>query len=94
MRDSRANPELALEGILMTMFDARTRLAEDVVREVSGALAGWAEEAVAAGIARDRILIDPGLGFGKRHEDNLDLVRGLGALAELGLLAGSGGSDR
>ncbi len=34
LRESRANPELGVEGIVMTMFDARTRLASDVVREV------------------------------------------------------------
>lgn len=34
VRDSGANPGLALEGILMTMFDARTNLSQQVVREV------------------------------------------------------------
>lgn len=34
LRDNGANPKLALEGILMTMFDGRTRLAQDVVNEV------------------------------------------------------------
>ena len=34
LRDNGANPQLALEGILMTMFDGRTRLAQDVVGEV------------------------------------------------------------
>jgi len=35
LRDGGANPELRLEGILMTMFDARTNLAADVVKEVN-----------------------------------------------------------
>ena len=34
LRDNGVNPEIHVEGILMTMFDARTNLAEDVVREV------------------------------------------------------------
>ena len=34
LRESRANPELGVEGIVMTMFDGRTRLATDVVAEV------------------------------------------------------------
>ncbi len=34
LRESRANPELYIEGILLTMYDGRTRLATDVVNEV------------------------------------------------------------
>jgi chromosome partitioning protein len=34
LRESRANPELGVEGIVMTMFDARTRLSTEVVNEV------------------------------------------------------------
>jgi chromosome partitioning protein len=34
LRDGRANPDIEIEGIVMTMFDARTRLANDVVKEV------------------------------------------------------------
>jgi len=53
---------------------------EDVVREVRG----WLEERyrsfVHAGIAPQRIVLDPGIGFGKRYADNLDLLRGLDAL--------------
>ena len=36
LRDNGSNPALSLEGILMTMFDGRTRLAQDVVAEVRG----------------------------------------------------------
>jgi dihydropteroate synthase len=43
------------------------------------------EGAVAAGIARERLLIDPGIGFGKTGEHNLELVRCLGMLCCLGL---------
>jgi chromosome partitioning protein len=34
LREGRANPNIEIEGIVMTMFDARTRLASDVVDEV------------------------------------------------------------
>ncbi len=40
--------------------------------------------ALAAGIAGERILVDPGIGFGKRLEDNLELHRNLGRLRVLG----------
>jgi len=62
----------------------------DVVGEVKRYLAERADAAVAAGIARDRIVVDPGFGFGKTAEHNRALLAGLGALAELGypVLAG------
>jgi len=43
------------------------------------------EAAVRAGIPRERLLVDPGIGFGKRLEDNLALHRCLGELRNLGL---------
>ena len=58
---------------------------DDVVAEVREFLAGRIEAAAAAGVARGRIIVDPGIGFGKRLEHNLALlVGGVGALLELG----------
>ena len=57
---------------------------EDVVAEVKAYLAERAAAAEAAGIGRDRIVLDPGFGFGKTVAHNLALLRGLPALAELG----------
>jgi len=57
----------------------------DVVAEVSGYLARAVARAQAAGIERARVLIDPGLGFGKTVAHNLQLLRGLARLAALGL---------
>jgi len=56
----------------------------DVVEDVRGFLARRAAAAMDAGIARDSIVIDPGLGFGKSVEQNLALIRGTGRLSELG----------
>ncbi|HKS54288.1 MAG TPA: dihydropteroate synthase [Steroidobacteraceae bacterium] len=56
----------------------------DVVAEVCDFLRERAEACRAAGIANDRLLIDPGIGFGKRLEHNLALLAGLPALIELG----------
>ena len=63
---------------------------DDVVREVGAFLRGRVEAALAAGIARERLLIDPGFGFGKTLEHNLALLRGLGSFSDLGvpILAG------
>jgi len=57
----------------------------DVVAEVSAALEALVARAVAAGIDRSQISIDPGIGFGKTREQNLELLDRLDALAALGL---------
>ena len=57
----------------------------DVVAEVVAFLAERVEALVARGVARERLLIDPGFGFGKTHEHNLALLRGLRALDALRL---------
>jgi dihydropteroate synthase len=56
---------------------------EDVLREVKSFLEERINEAQAAGIKRERIIIDPGIGFGKRLEDNLALINKLHILGEL-----------
>lgn len=56
----------------------------DVVAEVAGHLEQRVAAARAAGIAADRIAIDPGIGFGKTVEHNLQLVAGLGKFAAMG----------
>ena len=60
-------------------------LYENVVLEVRDYLAGRIEAALKAGIARERIVIDPGFGFGKTQEHNLELVRHLSQLTKLGV---------
>jgi dihydropteroate synthase len=57
----------------------------DVLAEVSDELARGVAEAEAAGIGRERITIDPGLGFAKNAEQSLAILRGLPFLAALGL---------
>lgn len=58
---------------------------DDVVAEVRDFLAVRIAAAEAAGIARDRIVIDPGFGFGKRFEHNIALFRGMERIKSLGL---------
>ena len=58
---------------------------EDVVAEVSAFLRERIAAAEAAGIARERIAVDPGFGFGKTLAHNLELLRGLDRLRELGV---------
>jgi len=56
----------------------------DVVAEVCAYLAGALERAEAAGVPRGRVAVDPGIGFGKTAEHNLELLRALSRFRELG----------
>jgi dihydropteroate synthase len=56
----------------------------DVVREVRDFLAAQLYEAMDGGIAAERVILDPGIGFGKTLGHNLQLLRGLPVLAALG----------
>lgn len=81
--------ELGCEMVLMHMKgEPRTMQAapgyEDVITEVRDHLAARAEAAMAAGVARARIWLDPGIGFGKSLEHNLALTARLEALTALG----------
>lgn len=50
---------------------------DDVVEDVLDFLKERADRALAAGIAKDRIMIDPGIGFGKTYEQNMELIRNI-----------------
>jgi dihydropteroate synthase len=62
----------------------------DAVLTVKRDLRQWAETATLAGIKRDRVVLDPGFGFGKRFEENYPLLAHFGDLQQTGfpLLAG------
>jgi dihydropteroate synthase len=91
----RGDPELAelcaerrCEVVLMHMLgDPRTMqddpAYDDVVDDVRAFLVERIETATAAGIDEERVWVDPGIGFGKKVEHNLDLIRRLGELREL-----------
>jgi dihydropteroate synthase len=54
---------------------------EDVLSEVTNSLRESVEEAVRRGVARGSIAVDPGIGFGKSHEQNVELLARLDAFA-------------
>jgi dihydropteroate synthase len=64
---------------------------EDVIEEVRTFLLERAAAALAAGIPRDRVILDPGFGFGKKLEHNLALLGHLDRICQLGytVLAGT-----
>jgi len=92
----RGDPEMAAVCadrdagvVLMHMLgDPRTMQEDpryaDVVAEVKGFLASRLEAAMAAGIAEERIWLDPGIGFGKTAAHNMELLRRLSELRDLG----------
>ncbi|MBA3428308.1 MAG: dihydropteroate synthase [Actinobacteria bacterium] len=68
--------------------EPRTMQREPRYDDVAGEVASFLEErlrfAVAVGVAEERICLDPGIGFGKTTEQNLELVRRLDVLVALG----------
>jgi dihydropteroate synthase len=92
----RADPDLAglcaerrCEVVLMHMLGVPRTMQEnptydDVVDDVKAFLAERIEFAMGEGIAEERIWVDAGIGFGKTVEHNLELLRRLGELRELG----------
>lgn len=57
---------------------------KDVVAEVSGFLKCQAEMARKAGVAKERILVDPGIGFGKTVDHNVELIGSINKLKKIG----------
>jgi dihydropteroate synthase len=58
--------------------------ARDVIRDVTAGLRCSVELALKAGVASDQIVVDPGIGFGKSHEQNCEIMQRLSEIAALG----------
>ncbi len=71
-----------MQGTPQTMQDNPSY--EDVVGEIEQYLVQRREFCLRAGIRQDRICLDPGIGFGKTHEHNLELLRATRRFASLG----------
>jgi dihydropteroate synthase len=99
LADPAMGEAVAPAGCAVVLMHSRGELAtmqrgirfDDVVAEVRDELAAIARRAVRAGVEGDRIVLDPGLGFGKRGEQNRELLRRLPELVALGypLLVGA-----
>ena len=94
LRDDPAMARLAAETgavvVLMHMKGSpetmqRNPTYEDVVDEIKHFLAERIEYATTAGISRRRIVIDPGIGFGKTTDHNLEILRRVGEFRSLGV---------
>jgi dihydropteroate synthase len=88
-RMARVVAEAGVPWVLMhRRGDSRDMYAEasydDVVADVRQELCARVDAALAAGVAAERIVVDPGLGFAKQPEHDLALLAGLDRIAELG----------
>ena len=66
------------------MHNRRDTDYRDFVHDVIGDLEGTLRLAEQAGIGRERIILDPGVGFAKSYEQNLEIIRCMGELGTLG----------
>ena len=71
-------------GLVVMHNQDGTEYGGDVLTEVKRFLQASVDAAVAAGVPRERILIDPGIGFGKTADQNWEVMRRLDELRELG----------
>jgi dihydropteroate synthase len=93
LRDPGMLPVLAASDVGLCLMHMRGEprtmqeapVYQDVVAEVAAFLRQRSNQALAAGIAAERIVIDPGIGFGKTLEHNLTLLSSLDELRALGL---------
>jgi dihydropteroate synthase len=91
--DARLGAVVATRGAAVVLMHTRGRSRtmyqeahyDDVVQEVARELQERVDRAMAAGIARDRMVIDPGLGFAKKAAHSLSALARLDELAHLGL---------
>lgn len=102
----RADPEIAglcadrgAGLILMHMLETPQTMQddpryEDVVEEVRAFLSERAQAAIAAAVDEERIWLDPGIGFGKTRQHNLELLAHLDRIAELGFPVAIGTSRK
>jgi dihydropteroate synthase len=89
--DAQMRPLAAKRGvpvILMHMRGEPRTMQEnpqydDVVRDVARELEAWRDEAVAAGVDPENVFVDPGIGFGKTFDHNLELLARCGELRRI-----------
>jgi dihydropteroate synthase len=84
-RDPAMAPLVAERGVpVVLMANMRGYEKREIVSDVMRFLARSIELALAAGVAWERLIVDPGIGFGTTPEENLTLLRRLGELRALG----------
>jgi len=84
-RDPRMAQAVARAGVpVVLMHNKPGGGYHDLIAEIAASLLESVEMGRTAGIAEDRIILDPGIGFGKTREENLEIIRRLPDLRRLG----------
>ncbi len=86
----RQEPEMAALAVeygvpAVIMHNQRDREHHDVIDDIRAGLRASIAIAEEAGLARERLIVDPGFGFGWQPEQNLEMLRRVGELRDLGL---------
>ena len=71
-----------MQGSPKTMQDNPSY--KDVIFEISNFLNSRADKAIKSGVNKEKIILDPGIGFGKKTEHNLDILKNLDKISNLG----------
>ena len=83
--DSQMLPLAAQNNVpIILMHNQEKESYDNIVQDVCRFLADRAQAALAAGVRRENIWLDPGFGFAKNAEQNLELLRGLDQVCQLG----------
>lgn len=86
----KADPEIAgvaseFHAGVVLMHNQRGHRYGDLLGDILASLRDSIDSALVAGVASDRVIIDPGIGFGKTADHNLEVLRELGQFKRLGL---------
>jgi len=88
-KDPRMLKTMAQLGVPVILMHNRKKDEEnnqihDIVAEVSSELQETIQNALDAGIKKENIILDPGIGFGKTLDQNIELIKNIGKLKEIG----------
>ncbi len=86
----RADPEIAAVAAehgagLVLMHNQHGHVYDNLLADIASGLQRSVDSALAAGVPRANLIVDPGIGFGKTADQNIEALRELGRLRELGL---------
>ncbi len=82
--DDMAKVMQGTDVVCVLMHNRKNAVYDNFRRDVLSDLGGYLDRAVAAGIGKEKIILDPGIGFGKTYEQNLCVINTVDDLKDLG----------